>query len=258
MADLDDILNDNFSGSTELAFRVYDFFRNNRSLKREELEMACSRIISNFPGMALIRNVADRSLKMALNNDFYDLPAIVKKQNEMAAEIASKIIKCRSIVTISNSSMVYDAILRMKVLEKVTVLESRPANEGIKMADRLKKAGINVIIATDASMCTALKESEAAMIGSDSILADGTVINKTGSLPLAICSSYLNKRFTVLSTSMKVEHGYLPENYPAFLKHESSEISAGFKVINYYFEMIPPDLISDYVMEYGTIAEWKP
>ncbi len=256
MACIDEILNDSTSGSTELAVRIFHFFAES-GLTIGELRKASERINSRFTGMALIRNVTSLSLKMAEDHSFYDIPAIIERQNEAVAGIAAEHIKERKIVTISNSSMVYDALVSMRDLEEVTVLESRPRNEGSIMASRLRDRGIRVRITTDASMCIAVRSCGTVIIGSDSILSDGTVINKTGSMPLALCSSYSGKKFIVLSTEMKIEKNYSPGNYPELVSHDPGEISGDLDAINYYFEMVPPDLVSEYILNSGIKKGWK-
>ncbi len=256
MACIDEILNDSTSGSTELAIKIFHFFMEN-GLTIGELREASERINSKFTGMALIRNVTSLSLKMAEDHSFYDIPAIIERQNEEVARIAADHIKERKIVTISNSSMVYDTLAAMRDLEEVTVLESRPRNEGAIMAYKLRDRGIRARITTDSSMCIAVRSCGAVIIGSDSILSDGTVINKTGSMPLALCSSYFGKKFIVLSTEMKIEKNYSPDNYPEFASHDPGEISPDLDAINYYFEMVPPGLVSEYILNSGIKKGWK-
>ena len=117
-------------------------------------------------------------------------------------------------------------------------------NEGKILAKRLLKSSIPVKFVTDFSAASYIPSVNAVIIGADRILSNGNIVNKTGSLTLAILCRYYNKPFYVITTKSKhsKDSEYLPEEKdPAEVWRYSNQ---KLKVRNYYFEEIERDLIT--------------
>jgi len=117
-------------------------------------------------------------------------------------------------------------------------------NEGRILAKKLLKSSIPVEFITDFSVASYIPSVDAVITGADKILSNGNIVNKTGSLTLAILCKFYNKSFYVITTHSKntSDSEYLPEEKdPAELWRYSDQ---KLKVRNYYFEVIERDLIT--------------
>jgi translation initiation factor 2B subunit (eIF-2B alpha/beta/delta family) len=164
------------------------------------------------------------------------------------------------VVTISRSFTVLLALERMQeldVLTSVDVLEARPMNEGLKTIRDLDEREIPSRLLIDAAMCEALARADIAVVGADSVSADGYLLNKTGTLPMAICCRSMEVPLYVLCDSLKFTpqlHNTIPlEDRPPeeVLVRNASD---GFEVWNRYFEWVPVDYVRQFVTERGTFS----
>ena len=94
------------------------------------------------------------------------------------------------VVTISCSSTV-QAILEDWPPVDVLVGEGRPGLEGRALAAGLAAAGRRVTLCTDASLPALLEEGDLILSGADAVEADGTLVNKVGTLALALSGEHL-------------------------------------------------------------------
>ncbi|NUM62766.1 MAG: hypothetical protein HUU44_11600 [Ignavibacteriaceae bacterium] len=130
------------------------------------------------------------------------------------------------------------------VLIKVIVCESRPKYEGRLMAESLAKAGIQVELITDAMMSLLYDRVDAAIIGADSILKNGNIVNKAGSKSLALLCKEYKKPFYVVTARSKFsttkEFKPKKENPKEVFNKKFSNLS----VANIYFEEIDKKFIT--------------
>ncbi|NIU84802.1 MAG: hypothetical protein GWN31_12955, partial [Candidatus Thorarchaeota archaeon] len=90
-----------------------------------------------------------------------------------------------TVITHSHSSTVYLALSHRPDL-RVIIPESRPLFEGRSLAKDLASHGLKVTLMVDAAMAAFAREADAALVGADSVLADGTIVNKIGTRLLAL------------------------------------------------------------------------
>lgn len=142
------------------------------------------------------------------------------------------------IVTWSASSSVALALERLAVREpvRVTLGEGRPGGEGLRLAERLRAAGIDVTVLDDGAVTTALVEASAVAIGADAVGPDA-FINKAGSLGLSAAAARLGVPVLVVASRDK-----LCDPLPI--------IPAG----NRLFERVPLDLIHQLVTDASVIS----
>jgi len=101
-------------------------------------------------------------------------------------------------------------LARMGRLRRVIIGESRPGGEGIALArrlasdDNLRTAGTQVTLAADAASGLRMGEVDTLLIGADSVRADGSVVNKVGTYPLALMAHDLGRPVYVLCESLKI------------------------------------------------------
>ncbi len=98
-------------------------------------------------------------------------------------------------------------------------------------------------------MAFAVKKSDAVIIGADSILKNKNVINKSGSLPLAVICKYHKKPFYVIAAKSKYS------NRKKFKPVKEKGISVWdyskekLEILNYPFEEIDFSLITDIISD---------
>ena len=72
------------------------------------------------------------------------------------------------------------------------------------MAKELLKCGLKVDMITDAMAGIFVPKADAVIVGADAVLNNGNVINKAGSLSLALyCADILGYRFMYLQQNLK-------------------------------------------------------
>lgn len=151
-------------------------------------------------------------------------------------------------------------------IEQVIVLEGRPGYEGRALAEALIKQGITVTLITDAQADIFMSQCRAVVVGADSVLADGSVLNKAGTALLGWSARGHGVPFYVLCETLKIS----PERWNDDLvdrarleEHDSQEVLpiagensplAGMQVRNYYFDRTPPQLITSIITERGSLA----
>ena len=94
------------------------------------------------------------------------------------------------------------------------VAESRPDREGIGVAERVAEAGVESAVCVDAAIAHVLATGsvDAVVLGADTVLADGTLINKVGSRAVAIAADEAEVPVYVVTSSDKIS----PDRTPAF------------------------------------------
>jgi translation initiation factor 2B subunit (eIF-2B alpha/beta/delta family) len=98
-------------------------------------------------------------------------------------------------------------------------------------------------------MAQAIRNTDAVIIGADSILKNGNVVNKSGSLPLAILCKEYNKPFYVISTKSKIsdKQKFKPpkENPGSVWNYKNPKLT----VENFPFEEVNKNLITSIITE---------
>ena len=163
-----------------------------------------------------------------------------------------------TILTHSLSGTVQTVLLAChSQLERVYVTEGRPRCEGRATAQTLAAAGIPVTLLTDAEAGLFIPECTAVVIGADSVLADGSVVNKTGSFLLALAARASRPHrvpFLALAETLKIASNsrpHLEEMDPAeVLPPDLPGVSAR----NIYFDRTPAALVSAIITERGPLS----
>jgi translation initiation factor 2B subunit (eIF-2B alpha/beta/delta family) len=148
----------------------------------------------------------------------------------------------------------------------VICTESRPVFEGMSLACELARIRIPTCLITEAQAFALLKgETEFrgklsfVLVGADSV-SPREVVNKTGTLGLAMAAKQWSVPFYVLAGSEK----FLPAFYPlhrAIRQKPAEEIlsspPAGLTVINHYFDMTPLSYVTAVVTEQGLLSRHR-
>jgi translation initiation factor 2B subunit (eIF-2B alpha/beta/delta family) len=173
-----------------------------------------------------------------------------------------------NILTCSLSGTVLDVLIACRQqIERMVVLEGRPRYEGRTLAQALSKEGMAVTLITDAEAAIFLPIGDAVVVGADSVLANGDVINKAGTALLAWTAWGQNIPVYVLCETLKIsphhwsddERTHWAENMKLLEEKEPEEVLespiAGVTVRNFYFDHTPHKLISKIITERGVLSQ---
>ncbi|MBN1370094.1 MAG: translation initiation factor eIF-2B [Dehalococcoidaceae bacterium] len=241
-------------------------------LRRKEIG---KRLIEARPAMSAIYNTVNQVLN-ELPDDSSSATAAQARQltvnkarsiiqtsleaNKQIAHYGSEIIHDRDrIFTHSLSETVY-ALIREAFSTKpnITVVIS-PGGDfraGITLANRLAADGIAVTFIEDAAVGLYIEYTSKVVVGADRILADGRVINATGTSMLAMAAQYAQIPFYVACEKLKFDArqntGEL-DLEPRRLDYSGSRLkpSPDVKLRSYTFDITPRELVKGYITETG-------
>lgn len=162
------------------------------------------------------------------------------------------------VYTQSRSGTVETVLTRMVedgALRRFIVSESRPGGEGLALARVLAARGGEVTLVADAACGVFVREAAAVVVGADSVRADGGVVNKVGTYPLALAARAAGVPVYVLCEAAKIAAPAFPlvfeEMDPAELLPEPVP---NLTARNPYFEYTPPELVTAVVTEDGPLS----
>ena len=139
---------------------------------------------------------------------------------------------------------------------RVIVTETRPLNQGIITAKELLEIGIKVTFCVDAAIGWVMKEVDKVLVGCDAILADGSIVNKIGTFPMALIA----ERFAVPFFAAGGTYKFDPETVAGMtepIEHRNpKEVISPRKlkkaeIINPAFDITPADYIRALITEKG-------
>ncbi len=163
------------------------------------------------------------------------------------------------ILTFSYSSSVLAVLLEAharRALSKVFCTESRPMQEGRRLAQALAGVGIAVEFGVDAAVTTFAHQAQIVLTGADCLTAQG-VVNKLGTTSLALTARHVDIPCYVVAD----RHKWFPAAVatPQFAQPKpGAEVwpdpPEGVSIWNAYFERTPMALFSGIIAEDGLQA----
>lgn len=255
---LKNILNDKTSGSSEILIELHNHLKNQAKLIHlfpEIIELTKNQFQS-FQNVQHYLNEMNTFLKREkkLNGFFERYDDIFENsKNRLVTNAVHILSKYSSYITISNSKTVFDVfseLNKQKKKLKVIVSESRPKLEGRILAKKLSALNhVKVFLITEAMMANALNKSEVAIIGADSVLSNGNVVNKVGSLQLALLCNKSNIPFYVVADKNKFRRSssFSQNEMPPeeIWRHYPKNIT----IKNNYFEIVNRELITQIITD---------
>jgi len=258
------VAEDTDHGSAYLSLRALECLRDEAALAVEhggnwdDLAGVARALLDARPSMAVVANRVNRAMHAASGDR---TPGTVERaareghERARAAdeEAAAPDPEWVQVLTLSRSGTVGRALLDAPALERVLVAESRPAREGIGVAERLAD-DYRVTLHTDAAVAHVLAthEVDAVVVGADAVLADGAVVNKTGTRGAALAADREGIPLQVVCASDKIAPGeepHLEAGPPGAVYDGDAEVD----VLNPTFDVTPPDLVTAVRTERGTL-----
>ena len=255
---------DRESGASELALAALEAFEHFTATARspDDLRELAARLAAAQPNMASVRNVGHLCTQLLIDGQqpsltFQELRRVLSGAPEKIARNGLKVILgTPTIVTLSRSAAVV-ALLRFlharHRLAGVVVLESCPRFEGRRTAEELAAAGITATLVADALGPSLVRSSDAVVVGADSVLRDGALVNKIGTYSLALAAKAAGKPFYAACELLKIDSVHTAETFPGPASRPARELEPppNVQAINVYFDVTPPDLVTSYVTDRG-------
>jgi len=234
---------------------------------QEQLQTLACALAETRPSMTSLQNLLHRwreELTLDATLDLVTARAMAARQAEAliaasrqavadcATQAAQLLGPGRTLMTHSLSSTVLQVcrLLRNQGL-RVIATESRPLTEGCSLAEKLSAWGVPTVYITDAQMGLFVAHADSVLVGADSVLADGAVVNKAGTYPLALAARDQGVPFYVCCESYKRRRTGEPS--PELEEMAADELGApqwpGVTVRNVYFDITPARLVSAWISE---------
>lgn len=227
-----------------------------------EARALTARLMALRPSMAPIANWAltwCEALAAEPANPAGVAAALETRRARMAADqldaAREALAGAAAVVTLSYSATVAAIVTALPAIERVTVGEGRPGLEGRRLAEAARDAGKSVALVTDAQLAHFAAESDAVLLGADTVCRDLAVVNKVGSLAAALGASRAGVACLVAVDSFKINPAVTGQTVPleemdaAEVWPENPEICR-----NIYFEAVPADLIRAFITEKGVLT----
>lgn len=139
------------------------------------------------------------------------------------------------------------------------VKETRPRKQGHITARELRELGVPVTLIVDGAAGRYLDEVDHVFVGADSIAADGAVINKIGTRPLAVTARERDTPIVVAAQTVKLDPATLSGHTVEIEYRDESEVIdeaeraelGEITVRNPAFDVTPPRYVDAIVTERG-------
>lgn len=282
----EDIKNNEIKGASAIArttakaikFRANETSADSLEGFQNEISSFGHKIIENKPSMSSIFNTVNSilsSMKGVKNIDSVEKlrKTVVEKADELMeesetalekeAEYGSNLIDSGDTILMhSYSSSVLKILKKAKENDKkinVITTESRPLYEGHATVSELLEASIPTTLIIDAAIGRFIEDADKILVGADSVLVDGTVVNKIGTRPLAVLARENNTPVYVATETFKFDPKSLEGNQARIEKHPPQEILGDktfeeddlLDVENPFFEETPPKYVNLLITERG-------
>lgn len=204
MTDFRDVLADRSSGAAELAVQVALELAEARArgVPARRLVAMGRRAVAAHPAMGSIWNAVHAKDPLAFAR------GLVRGKATTVRRARALLPRRARIVTLSYSSTVLAVLSRRDF--RVTVLESRPGDEGRRTARSLRQRGVDARVVPDSAVSRAVADARVVVVGADAVTRR-IVVNKVGTLPLALAARHARvPLFVVADLSKWVPEDWLP------------------------------------------------
>ncbi len=275
---LRELREDNISGASEFIDKALEIIKSRLDLIdephrdiRDEIIYLSNQIIDTHPSMAPLINTIgylihdlDKITEIIIEERLNQFKIDEEKRQKSLELTFHEFLEQGSkyplkIMLISYSSTIISLLLKNKEFNfEIYVLESRPLLEGQKAAEILSSYFKTHLI-VDAAIGNFIEEIDVVLVGVDSILKDGSIINKIGTFPLTLLAS--TKKIDVFAVcdsfkyNLKSHYGYsvLIEEKPIKEVYNKNISNKLLEIHNYYFDITPPEYISGVISDLGVL-----
>lgn len=271
------IADDRRHGASELARRALSCLSEFPVLSSEtdpdrlvrELLLLAGRLQDARPSMVVIHNLIEQWLSgMAREKkDSRDAVTLAARRNseilikhsrsavaQAAANATELVTPGQCVMTHSYSSSIRHFFQQMSARNITAIVtESQPGCEGQRLAKELSGLSITTSYITDAQIGLFTAKADFVLVGADTLLADGSVVNKSGTYPLALAARDTGTPFFVCCESFKQSR--LGADQIILESMDTAEIALGdlpkVDKHNIYFDITPAYLVTGWINEQG-------
>ncbi|WP_436925842.1 NUDIX domain-containing protein [Halosimplex amylolyticum] len=265
-------------GSAYISVRALEVLRDETALAAErdggaggawsQLTSVARELLDARPAMAVVANRVNRAVHAAAEDGSPDALEGAAHEgiertsaaDDGAAALAADRLPDR-IATLSRSGTVTAAVERADP-EEILVAESRPGREGVGTAEGLAEATeATVTLTTDAALADRLAATgvEALVVGADTLLPDGRVVNKVGTRAAATAAASEGVDCVVVAASDKIAPESDPRDAAVTVDREERDPAevydgdAPLRIANPTFDVTPADRIDAVATERGVL-----
>jgi translation initiation factor 2B subunit (eIF-2B alpha/beta/delta family) len=261
---VESVAGDTAHGSAYISVRALEVLRDRAGLcvirggDWDDPSRLAANLLAARPSMAALANRVNRVMADARDDrtpEAVERAAIdgierAYRVDEAATSNARERVADETVLTLSRSGTVLDAL---RAADRAFVAESRPTREGVGAAESLADA-TDVTLHTDAAIAHVLATADVdrVVVGADSVLPNGDVVNKTGTRGAALAARDEGVPVFVVAATDKVRTGddpALEEGDPESVYDGDADLS----VLNPTFDVTPGAFVSDYVTERGVL-----
>ncbi len=246
---------------------LYDIAREPYSSPEEhmqQLQRAGDELANARPAMAALAGAVRRIL-----NAPGGLEGMISEAAKLLSELDSAIehitgyarpFLTGTIMTHSLSGTVLEVLTNcLAQIEHFIVLEGRPRYEGREVARLLSQKKASITLITDAQAEIFLPQCHAVVVGADSILANGDILNKAGTALLAWAARGHRIPLYVLCETLKISPYSWSGDLTQLEEKEPAEVleqgMPGVSIRNFYFDRTLSRLITAVITEQGILEK---
>lgn len=208
----------------------------------------------NIDSLVELRNLAGSLAREAI-------ASVESTAKEVSRNCASILPEKGTVLTHSYSNTVYKTLEIAAGIGKdlrICVTESRPGGEGRLLSKHLAALGPNVTLITDSAAAAVLQNIDFVLIGADSVLADGSLINKVGTKAIAMAAHLGGIPFYVACETTKFSTGDLLGEPVEIHEMDQREILGDIteplvSAKNVYFDVTPVKYVLGFITEKGPV-----
>ncbi|MBB1486284.1 translation initiation factor eIF-2B [Oceanospirillum sediminis] len=237
-------------------------------LKSELLDLAMQMQLAR-PSMLVLWNILQRWIERMSGMPMGDLAearqfaaaqardlatSSVQAVKKITQQVSPQIVPGSIIMVHSYSTTVMQILESIEGIEcKVIMTESRPGIEGRRMARTLSELKIPTTYITEAQIGNFIYKADLVLMGADSVLVDGSVINKAGTYLMALAAREVRVPFWVVAESYKHSSRTVSETELEEMEADELQLPSIDFVTprNVYFDVTPAELVSAWVDENG-------
>ena len=246
---------------------LYDLATEKTSSPEESMQRlydAAQKLVRSHPAMAALAGATKRILDTpgGLSEIAASAARLLEEVDSATEHIVAyaRPVLTGTLITHSLSGTVLDVLVACKAqIEHVIVLEGRPRYEGRNLAQLLvKQGGIEVTLITDAQADIFLSQCQAVVVGADTVLANGDVINKAGTALIAWAARGHKVPLYVLCETLKISSRTWSGDLAQLEEKEAEEVMEepieGVTTRNFYFDYTVSRLITSIITERGPMG----
>lgn len=218
-----------------------------------KFDYECKSLLFARPTAVALHNVIAELRKERSVARIDSLLERIKASREKIAKSGVKLFSGRkAVMTHCHSSDVISLLKHSRGrIRNVYATETRPMHQGIRTVNELASF-MNVTLITDSAIGYYMNDADFVLVGADAIRKEG-LINKIGTLPLAVVAKEFSKPLYVAASSLKFDRR---RNIRIEMRNpgEIHEKIRNVRIINPAFDITPWKYVAGIVTEDGIIT----